>query len=160
MPGRTSIQIESNNGYAGNIELNIDKGTFRSNNSNVIYEYIGKGTSSQVTALDVSGGTFISDKNKDVFRLSDSLKEYHNSFISGGKYSSDPSTHLKSGYSVTVNDDIYEVTRSTMKAVDGEDVSKEDKSNTSTIIIISLASLILLLVVYLNRTKILNFLRN
>lgn len=155
----TAIQIESNNGYAGNIELNIDSGTFRSNNSNVIYEYIGKGTSSQVTALDVSGGTFISDKNKDVFRLSDSLKEYHNSFISGGKYSSDPTVHLKPGYSVTVNDDEYQVTKSTMKAVDGEETIKEDKNNTGTIIIITIASLILLLVVYLNRTKILNFLK-
>ena len=31
------------NGYAGNIELNIDSGNFISNNSNVVYEYIGKG---------------------------------------------------------------------------------------------------------------------
>ena len=157
----TSIQIESNNGYAGNIELNIDSGNFISNNSNVVYEYIGKGTHSQVTALSVSGGTFTSNKNKDVFRLSDSLKEYHNSFISGGKYSSDPTKNLKPGYSVTVKNDTFEVTKSAMKEVIGNNIKEGTSRNeTKTIIIITIISLILMLVIYLNRTKILNFLRN
>ena len=156
----TSIQIESNNGYAGNIELNIDSGNFISNNSNVVYEYIGKGTHSQVTALSVSGGTFTSNKNKDVFRLSDSLKEYHNSFISGGKYSSDPTKNLKPGYSVTVKNDTFEVTKSAMKEVIGTNIKEGTSGNdTKTIIIITIISLTLLLAVYLNRTKILNFLR-
>ena len=47
-----------------------------------------------------------------------------------------------------------------MKAVDGEETTKENKNNTGTIVIITIGSLILLLVAYLNRTKILNFLRN
>lgn len=156
----TSIQIESNNSYAGNIELNIDNGNFISNNSNVIYEYIGKGTHSQVTALNVSGGNFESKKNKAVFRLSDSLKEYHNSFISGGKYSSDPSTHLKPGYSVTVENDTFEVTKTTMKAVIGNNIKEANtNNNTSTIIIIIITSLILLALLYINRTKILKILK-
>ena len=157
----TALQIESNNGYAGNIEINLDSGNFISNNSNVVYEYIGKGTHSQVTALNVSGGTFKSNKNKDVFRLSDSLKEYHNSFISGGKYSSDPSIHLKPGYSVTVRDDSFEVTKTTMKEAIGNNIKEgTSRNNTKTIVIITIISLTLLLAAYLNRTKILNLIRN
>ena len=57
--------------------------------------------------MDVSGGKFISNANKDVFRLSDSLKQYHNNFIKGGKYSSNPDTHLKSGYSSNLEDKLY-----------------------------------------------------
>ena len=155
----TAIQIESNDGYAGNIELNIDDGYFHSKNSNVIYEYIGKGTNSQVTALDVSGGTFVSDTDKDVFRLSNSLKEYHNNFISGGEYSSDPSNNLKPGYSAELDNGMYKVTRSTMKAVDGVSIEDDSNNNVSTIIIIIIVSIIVLALVYLNKTKILNFLR-
>lgn len=153
----TAIQIESNNGYAGNIELNIDDGNFISNNSNVIYEYIGKGTNSQVIALDVSGGTFVSKANKDVFRLSDSLKEYHNTFISGGEYSSDPSTHLKLGYSVTLNNKIYEVTKSVWKAVIGDKI--KEKNNRVMTIIIFIVSIISFVILYLNRSKILNYIK-
>ena len=136
----TAIQVESNDGYAGNIELNIDNGNFISNNSNVIYEYIGKGSSSQVIALDVSGGTFVSKANKAVFRLSDSLKEYHNSFISGGNFSSDPSAYLKSGYSAILDNNVYKVTKSTMKAVIGDNI--KDSNNNIIIIIISIVAII------------------
>ena len=156
----TAIQIESNNGYAGNIELNIDAGTFTSKNSNVIYEYIGKGTSSQVIAVDISGGTFVSDANKDVIRISDSLKEYHNSFISGGKYSSNPSEYLKAGYTSTLNNGVYVVAQSTMKAVIGNNITDSNNSNFGTIIIISIITLALLALLYINRTKIFNLLKN
>lgn len=155
----TAIQIESNNGYAGNIELNIDDGNFTSKNSNVIYEYIGKGDSSQVIALDVSGGTFISDVNKDVFRLSDSLKEYHNSFISGGEYSSDPSDHLKSGYTSDLEDDMYVVSKSTMKAVFGNNISDNNTNNIGITITIIIATIMLIALLYLNKSKILNVLK-
>lgn len=154
----TAIQIESNNGYAGDIELNIDNGRFVSNNSNVIYEYIGKGTSSQVTALDISGGTFVAGKNKDVFELSDSLKQYHNSFISGGEYSSNPNQHLKSGYTSTLDNDVYEVTESVMKEVDSDNTNSST-NNFGTITIIVIGAIALLVLLYFNRTKILNLLR-
>ena len=153
----TAIQVESNDGYAGNIELNIDNGNFISNNSNVIYEYIGKGSSSQVIALDVSGGTFVSKANKAVFRLSDSLKEYHNSFISGGNFSSDPSAYLKSGYSAILDNNVYKVTKSTMKAVIGDNI--KDSNNNIIIIIISIVAIISIIILYLNRSKILNYLK-
>lgn len=151
----TAIQIESNNGYAGDIEINIDSGTFLSHHSNVLYEYIGKGTSSQVIALDVSGGTFTSKDNKDVIRLTDSLKEYHSEFISGGKYSSNPTEYLKSGYTSNLDNEQYIVTKSVVKAVIG---SKLEEGNRSLGIIIIIAIIILSLFAYLyvNKTKIFN----
>lgn len=155
----TAIQIESNNGYAGNIELNIDNGSFVSKNSNVIYEYIGKGTSSQVIALDISGGTFISDANKEAIRISDSLKEYHNSFISGGSYSSNPEEYLKPGYTSALDNDLYKVTQSTMKAAIGNNMT-DNNNNLGIVVIISIISLALLAFLYINRTKIFNLLKN
>ena len=150
----TAIQIESNNGYSGKIELNIDNGVFSSNNSHTVYEYIGKGNNSQVIALDISGGTFISPISKENFLLSNSLKEYHNAFISGGKYSSNPSKHLKTGYTTVINDNLYNVTKSKVKAVTADnDINTNNKSTILTIIII-LSSIILISVVYLNRIKI------
>lgn len=154
----TSIQIESNNGYAGNIEINIDNGTFVSNHSNVLYEYIGKGTSSQVIALDVSGGTFVSDVNKEVIRITDSLKEYHNLFISGGKYSSNPNEYLKPGYTATLDNGKYVVTKSTMKPVIGSNI-KEGNSTMGIIFIVSIIVLSILAYLYINRTKIFNSVR-
>ena len=153
----TSIQIESNNGYAGNIELNIDDGMFVSNNSNTIYEYIGKGNSSQVIAMDISGGTFLSKKNKDNFLLSDSLKQYHNSFISGGEYSTNPNEYLKPGYSANLENNKYIVTQSTMMSVFSNKVN--ENNNIKTPIIIVIVSIISIVLLYLNRTKILNLLR-
>jgi len=153
----TSIQIESNNGYAGNIELNIDGGIFVSNKSYTIYEYIGKGSNSQVIALDVSGGTFVSGKTKNNFLLSDSLKKYHNHFISGGEYSTDPSEYLKNGYTTNIEDDEYVVIRSVMKEVLSDDNNK-DNNGLGTIIIMILISIVLISLVYFNRTKILNLL--
>ena len=155
----TSIQIESNTSYAGNVEINIDSGTFVSNHSNVIYEYIGKGTGSQVIALDVSGGTFVSDANKNVIRITDSLKEYHNSFISGGKYSSNPNEYLKPGYISTLDNDKYIVAKSTMKSVIGSNI-KEGNSNLGIIFIVSIITLSILAYLYVNRVKIFNSLKN
>lgn len=152
----TAIQIESNNGYTGDVELNIDSGTFISNNSHTIYEYIGKGHGSQVIALDISGGTYQSPSNKSNFLLSNSLKEYHNNFISGGKYSKDPSNHLKPGYSIANNNNTYEVVASTMKYTNNQDISKENNPLKIIIIIIIITSLIV--TILLNKTKILNHL--
>lgn len=151
----TSIQIESNNGYPGNIEINIDSGTFTSKNSFVLYEYIGKGTSSQVTALDISGGTFTG--KKESIAISDSLKGFHNKFISGGKYSSNPTEFLKSGYSASLENGLYVVSQGTMKAVSLLD--EGGNSSGKIILITTIFSIILLSLVYINRRKILNLVR-
>ena len=151
-PSGAAIQIESNQGYAGNIELNIKNGTIKSKKSNVIYEYTINNNSTEVKNINLSGGTYTSEVEKDVFRLSDSLKNTHSHFISGGSYSSNPTDYLKSGYSATKNSkSMYEVTISTMK------VFKENyNSNNSFPWTILIGSLIILgIFTYLNRKKIL-----
>lgn len=150
----TSIQIESNSGYAGNMDINIDSGTFRSKNSNVIYEYIGKGSSSLVDNIDISGGTFKSDAGKSVFNVSDSFKGKHTGFISGGKYSSDPSSYLKSGYSATLDNGLYNVVSSTSRMVVGEGTNTDDGNGVLKTISIVVILVILGVFGYVYRDKI------
>jgi len=150
----TSIQIESNSGYAGNMKINIDSGTFRSKNSNVIYEYIGKGSSSLVDSIDISGGTFKSDANKNVFNVSDSFSGIHNNFISGGKYSSDPSSYLKSGYSADLDNGLYTVVNGTSKMVSGESANTDDGNGVLKAIAIVVIFGILGVFGYIYRDKI------
>ena len=156
----TAIQIESNNGYAGNIELNIKTGNFKSKNSNVIYEYIGRGNNSLVKSIDVSGGSFISEANKDVFRLSSEMKSVHNSFITGGQFSSNPNEYLEVGYTSSLDNKLYKVTKSTMKSVslDNADVNSKGSSFIKWIIIF-IVFIISGVLVYLNRTKLLKILK-
>lgn len=154
----TAIQIESNNGYPGDMNININSGTFKSKNSNVIYEYIGKGTDTQVKTINLKGGTYISDANKDTLSFSNSFKNKHSNFISGGKYSSNPSQYLKSGYTTSLNNDLYSVTESVMKEVDSDNTITNQKTNYTPIIITLITTIILAALVYLNRIKILNFL--
>ena len=155
----TAIQIESNNGYAGNIELDINSGTFRSKNSYVIYEYIGKGSDTTVDSIDVSGGTYRAEGSKPVFGVSDYLKNKHTGFISGGRYTSDPSIYLKSGYTATLDDNLYIVTAGSSKVVSGDNINTSSGNNVikviSTIIIIGIA----VVLIYMNREKILSLFR-
>jgi len=152
----TTIQIESNTAYAGKIELDISRGTFKSKNSNVIYEYIGKGNSSLIYSMSISGGTFESEANKDVFSLSDSFKNIHSGFISSGKYSSDPTEYLKNGYTSTKDGNFYNVTKGTMKSVVSNSITNNSSNSffKSVIIIITIAGLGI--IAYLNRTRIIN----
>lgn len=59
-----AIAIESNNGYAGNIELTIDGGEYISSKGNAIYHYLAPKNaedvvnSKLVTSVEVKGGTF------------------------------------------------------------------------------------------------------
>lgn len=154
-PSGAAIQIESNPGYAGNIELYIKSGTIKSLKSNVIYEYIinNNNGNTEVKKIEISGGKFISDAKKDVFRLSNNLINKHQKFISGGIFSSNPTEYLKSGYNANKNENsMYEVTMNTMKTFLE---NNENKSNTIWIpVIISL--IIIGIITFLNRNKILN----
>ena len=154
----TAIQIESNNGYAGNIELNIKSGDFKSKNSNVIYEYIGRGNNSLVKYIDISGGSFISEVNKDVFRLSNEMNSVHNSFVTGGEYSSNPNEYLEVGYTSNFDNNLYKVTKSTMKSVSLDNVDGNSKgSSFIKWIIIFIAFIISGVLVCLYKRKILKF---
>lgn len=158
----TALQIESNSGYAGNMKINIRDGNFKSKNSNVIYEYIGKGSTTQVDSIDISGGSFISEADKSTLRFSESFANKHKSFITGGTYSSSPSTYLKSGYTTTMEDaNLYTVVESTMK--EEKTISQNEineKNNNLGKILITLITLIASgLIIYFNKSKILNFIR-
>ena len=150
-PSGTTIQIESNSGYAGNIELNIKSGNLTSKHSNVIYEYIGKGTTTKVNQLNITGGTFISEAQKEIFSLSQSLKDNHPNFISGGKYSSNPGIYLNSGYTTTKANNLYTVIKSTMKEI-SLPTSNSNKKVTSILIAI-IAIIISLVALYFTKRK-------
>lgn len=155
-PSGSTIQIESNSGYAGDIQLNISSGNFRSKNSNVIYEYIGKGNSSTIYSMSISGGTFVSESSKDVFYFSNSFKEIHSGFISGGQYSSDPSAYLKLDYTISLDNDIYSVTKSTVKGV----VSTSTITNSTKSFVKGLITFLVIILftglIYFNRIKLSN----
>lgn len=155
----TALQIESNNGYAGNMNINIKDGNFKSKNSNVIYEYIGKGSTTQVDSINITGGSFISDADKDALRFSNSFDTKHSSFISGGTYSSNPNNYLKTGYTTTKEDsNLYTVIKSTMKEVIAS--NKTETTSNKNNILIPLATITFVIIVgviiYLNKNKILN----
>ena len=152
----TSIQIESNPGYAGNIELLIKKGTFTSNNSNVIYEYTTNGQT-KVKKIELQGGTYTSKSGKEALVFSDNFKTSHSNFITGGLYSTDPSNFLKSGYSASKNsDNYYEVTLNTIN-VFKENSNSNNKFPTLGIIMITLV--VLIIIAYFNRKRLLEFIK-
>lgn len=150
----TAIQVESNNGYAGKIQLNISNGNFKSKNSNVIYEYIGKGNNSLIYSMSISGGTFVSEANKDVFSFSDSFKDIHSGFISGGEYSSNPSSYLKTGYTTNLKDNLYSVTKSTMKSVNSNSVNSGKSNSIYKGLITVICLIVSVILIYFNKSKI------
>lgn len=158
-PSGATIQIESNSGYAGGIELNISNGNFVSKNSNVVYEYIGKGNSSLIYSMSFSNGTFVSQAGKNVFSFSDSFKDIHSGFISGGKYSSDPSEYLKSGYSVSKQDNLYTVIKSSMKIVNSNNFSENNSNSVLKTIIIFVSIILIGIVAYLKKDKLYNLIK-
>lgn len=149
----SAIQIESNSKYKGNIEINIEKGLIESKNSNVIYEYTVNNVPTQVKSISISGGTYKSDANKDVFSLSDSFKNTHQEFISGGSFSSNPTPYLKTGYGVSKDTNtLYEVISSTMS------VFNQQQNNSNNLFIWFLL-IIIGFILYFNRIKITNFIK-
>lgn len=140
----TAIQIESNPGYKGNIELYIKNGTIESKNSNTIYEYTVNNTETKVKNIDITGGNYISKANKDVFNLSNSFKSKHPNFISGGTFSSNPINYLEGGYSTDKNNNMYEVTTSTMQTF----LEKENGHNSPNYLILTLFVIIILSIVF------------
>jgi len=134
-PSGAALQIESNKGYPGDIKITINGGSLRSKNSNVVYEYLKGTDTTKVSSINITGGTFRSDAKKDIFLTSTSFKNTHPSFISGGKYTSDVNTYLKSGYDITKVDDLYEVSKTTMNETA---VFKEENKNGGIVLTIIL----------------------
>ena len=150
----TAIQIESNKGYTGDIELYIKDGNIKSKNSYVLYEYTVNNTETKIKNIDITGGTFISETNKDVIKVSNSYKNKNPKFISGGSYSSNPNDYLESGYSASLNDkSLYEVVSSTISVFG---TKNENRNNSVPIFPIISLIIILGIALYFSRKKILN----
>lgn len=117
-----AIQVASNNGYAGNIEINITDGTFNSKNGPAFSEYIENGDSSKVTEINITGGTFNSANGQKVFSFSDSFAKNVGAFITGGTYNNTVDASLvKDGYIANKNGETY-VVEEVKKEVNTEEI--------------------------------------
>ena len=102
-----AIQIESNNGYAGNIEIVIDGGEYTSSYGNVIYHYLAPKTEDEVVEsklskpVQIKGGTF---KGTLEMMKSDEIE------ISGGTFTdSTVNAYIKEGLKVVKDGSMYTV---------------------------------------------------
>ena len=155
----TAIQIESNKGYKGNIELNINNGKIESKKSYTIYEYTVNNSNTQVKDINLTGGTYISHSNKPVISVSDSFKSKHQNFISGGTYTTNPEQYLKSGYNAKLNkDDKYEVLHVFKEKTETNQNTQntESKENNNILKISLIVSSIVIIgsIIFLSRKKI------
>jgi len=152
----TAIQIESNKGYKGNIELNINSGTIESKKSYTIYEYTANNSNTQVKDINLTGGTYISHLNKPIFSVSDSFKSTHPNFITGGTFTTNPEPYLKNNYNVKLNkDNNYEVIH-VFKEKQETNPNTELKENNNIFKITLIISSIILIgsIIFISRKKI------
>ena len=107
-PAGATFQIESNNSYIGKIEINIDGGTYKSVNGDVIYHYMAQkaGTTEKVnnslTSLSIKNGTF----NGEINLLEEDTK---NVTITGGTFNTDVTKFIGNKYIVNKNGNTYAV---------------------------------------------------
>ena len=97
----SAIQIENNTGYAGNMEIVINGGTFNSNKGLSIYHYPPTDKQENVLkSLVINGGTFNAK-----FKLLDN----DNVTIEYGKFANEIIGYLKNGYIQSKTDEVYSV---------------------------------------------------
>lgn len=106
-----TIQLESNSDYAGDIELTIVGGTYKSNNGINFYEYLGKGSNTAVKKIDIQGGEFIAKADLNNFMISQNLAATNTHYVSGGTFSANPSNYLKESYKVVYDNNVYTVSK-------------------------------------------------
>lgn len=95
----SSIQIENNNGYAGNIEITINGGTFKSEKGLSIYHYPPtKDEENALKSLVINGG---------VFKANYKLLENDNVTIEYGEFASEIIDLLKNGYVQLFTNGVY-----------------------------------------------------
>ncbi len=95
----SSIQIENNKGYAGNIEITINGGTFESNKGLSIYHYPPtKDEENALKSLVINGG---------VFKANYKLLENDNVTIEYGEFASEIIDLLKNGYVQLFTNGVY-----------------------------------------------------
>ena len=95
----SSIQIENNKGYAGNIEITINGGTFKSEKGLSIYHYPPtKDEENALKSLVINGG---------VFKANYKLLENDNVTIEYGEFASEIIDLLKNGYVQLFTNGVY-----------------------------------------------------
>ncbi len=95
----SSIQIENNKGYAGNIEITINGGTFKSDKGLSIYHYPPtKDEENALKSLVINGG---------VFKANYKLLENDNVTIEYGEFASEIIDLLKNGYAQLFTNGVY-----------------------------------------------------
>lgn len=95
----SSIQIENNKGYAGNIEITINGGTFESDKGLSIYHYPPtKDEENALKSLVINGG---------VFKANYKLLENDNVTIEYGEFASEIIDLLKNGYVQLFTNGVY-----------------------------------------------------
>lgn len=97
-PSGSAIQIESNKGYAGKIDIDINGGTYKSENGAAVYEYLdSETTATNVEKFNVKDGNFVSKEEIVNFDLSKEFKSKIATFIESGTFSSDVSDYAIKG---------------------------------------------------------------
>ena len=109
-----ALQIESNNGYAGEMEINISGGTLISENAATIYEYDSTETATRVIDFNITGGTFISNNYNENLSFSPNFNEaFNQGFITGGTFNRNENDallqYIADGYTVEEQDGNYVV---------------------------------------------------
>lgn len=95
----SSIQIENNKGYAGNIEITINGGTFKSDKGLSIYHYPPtKDEENALKSLVINGGSF---------KANYKLLENDNVTIEYGEFASEIIDLLKNGYVQLFTNGVY-----------------------------------------------------
>ena len=113
-PSGAALQIESNEIYAGNIEININDGTLVSENAVPVYEYDSTETATRVINFNITGGTFISNNYNENLSFSPNFNEaFNQGFITGGTFNRNENDallqYIADGYTVVEQDGNYVV---------------------------------------------------
>lgn len=104
-PTGSAIVLQTQDGYAGNIKLNITGGTITSAN-NAAVEEVADSSGNSSTTFAVSGGTLTSADGIDALVLSDAAVTANPGVITGGTFSTQPATTLLgSGLEYVTNSD-------------------------------------------------------
>lgn len=96
-----ALQIESNKGYAGEMEINISGGEFISEHAVPIYEYDSTNDATMVKSFSITGGTFTSNEYGSNLSFSPNFNLAHTDFIKGGVFNKNTSEvidNLAEGY--------------------------------------------------------------
>ena len=107
-----ALSITTNDGYAKNIDVTVNGGTFTSANGHAVYEGIatkkdGKPAAAKSgAALKIANGSFTGASGKDAVAIT---RAENKEVISGGTYSTDVSAFCVDGFEAKKNGDSYSI---------------------------------------------------